>query len=424
MGVAGIAAAVGAAAALASTAYSLSQSPPNLNQGNAQQAGVLAAAEMLPWQRMYESAAQQGTAVTRYGYRQVTYSDEQRQQIQSQLDHLNQQIQAAQLQAQQQQQSGIPGQQNAQQGALSQWWLGQLRQQQSQLQTQLSSIPQGGGTVYLNAQNQVVPRTEAVVDFSGMGRAEVQAELARQMAGVQLGLQQKYGVQFANEARQQMAQADPEGTAARAEEYNLIQKQINATPDRPVANLLDQQVSQQLASGNKLDPTARAMLDQAVGQAMSERGGDSGADTQMFATPLETGFEGQQRQLAAQQKAAGWLASGSTPEDVAYRRQQQNMANLGAFINGQSPEAQFRNLSGAQQGSTPFNPGQPLSLMPGDAAQTGLGYATSGWLQNMRYQQSQANPWMAGLSGLLGLGNAAAGAGWQPFANSSGSTGN
>lgn len=419
MAIGAIAGIIGAVATISSVAYQMSQRPANLNLGNASAAGVQAQAEMLPIQRMYQQAAQTGGWAVRYGYDMVSATPQRRQQMQSQIDSLNQQIQAAQAAQSHQSLSGqavYANGQNAQH-------LQQLTQQRNTLQQQLTALPANGGAMFVNhATGQVVPRNQAIVDFSGMGTAQVQSTLAREMAQVQLNLQQKYGTQFATEARNELEQSDPEGTAARAQLYNLIEQQNNETPDRPVATLLDKQVGEQLASGNRLDPAMRSVLDDEVQKAMAARGGDQNADSQTFADPMEQGMEGQQRRLAGIQKATGWLSSGSTPEDVAYRREQQNLANLGAFVNGQTPEAQFRNLSssGGQQGATPWYPGQALPQAQNGASNDAMNYATAGYLRNLQYQQTQMNPWMAGLSSLLTAGRAAGQAGWQPFGTGSG----
>jgi hypothetical protein len=94
--------------------------------------------------------------------------------------------------------------------------------------------------------------------------------------------------------------------------------------------------------------------------------------------------------------AENYLASGISPQDVQYRKIQQSLANLGAFANGQTPEAQFGQLSGAQSQGAPNvapNYSTPASLDP-NSAQYGINFA------NQSYQTSQqnANPWLAGLS--------------------------
>lgn len=379
-----IAAIAAAATSIGATAYSLASQPgaPNYNSlVNASAQGIQAQADVLPFQRRYQAAAQQGSWTTRWGYGTTT------------AGQWRQNMEAA-----------------ARQG-------GPFAAQAAQIAQSLQNVPDNQQIFYNNSTGAIAPRSQAVVDFSGMGAAEVQSKLNQEMAQVQLQLQQRYGTQFAQEAAHEIALADPQGAQARQELYDLTEQQNNATPDRPVANLLDRQVGEQLASGSNLDPTMRSVLDQAVANAQGARGGQTPANTDDFAYPLQSGFEGLQRELAGEQKATGWLASGSTPEDIQYRRAQQNLANLGSFVNGQTPEAQFRNLSAASQGSTPFVSGQPLQQMPPDSGGA-IGYTTAGYLQNMRYQQSQANPWMSGLSSMLGLGNVLGNAGWSPFAGS------
>ena len=92
-----------------------------------------------------------------------------------------------------------------------------------------------------------------------------------------------------------------------------------------------------------------------------------------------------------------YLQSGVSPQDVQYRHIQQALSNLGAFQNGQTPEAQFGQLSAAGNGAAPFatpNYSTPAGLNPGAAAQTGINFA------NTNYQTSQqlANPFLSGLT--------------------------
>jgi hypothetical protein len=243
-----------------------------------------------------------------------------------------------------------------------------------------------------------VPGSEVTIDFSGYGDADVQGKMARGMAEIQLELQKKFAPQFIEESRKALEQADPEGTQARSMAYDLIQQQMEDEPDRPVADLMDQQVGDELAAGNRLDGVMGSVLDDAVAQSRAARGGNAGGD---FQSQFETGFAGEARRDAAQQKATSWLSSGATPEDVSYRRQQQNMANLGAFINGQSPVTQFQSLSGAQQGAAPFYQGQQLPGMNQGAGNAAQQFETQAWNTQTGAEADQANPWMAGLSSLL-----------------------
>jgi len=195
--------------------------------------------------------------------------------------------------------------------------------------------------------------------------------------------------------------------------YDLVQQQIENEPDRPVADLLDAQVSEQLGAGRGLDRMTEEMLAQAVREAQGSRG-DKGQGED-FSENLTTGFEGQRRLDAGQQKALGWLTSGATPEDESYRREQTNLANLAAFTAGRTPQSQFDSLSGAQRGATPNLPGQPLAQIQG-SGQAGASGAMQGWNTQQNAALNTVSGWMTGLSALLGAGNVAGAAGWQPLA--------
>jgi hypothetical protein len=113
-----------------------------------------------------------------------------------------------------------------------------------------------------------------------------------------------------------------------------------------------------------------------------------------------------QQQQQRQAQALDFLQSGVSPEDVTYRRVQQSLSNLGNFVNGQTPEAQFASLSGAGQGAAPFNPGnvQSPSINTNSSLQ-GLQNAAEIYSGNVNWAEQQANPWTVGLSSLAGAGS-------------------
>ncbi len=256
-------------------------------------------------------------------------------------------------------------------------------------------------------------RSGRVIDFTGLGEADVQAKIADEMAKIQLDLGDKYGSQFIDEALKQEKLADPEGFAAREKMHELTQKLISDKPDRPVAGLLDKQIQDELGAANehRLTPEMQDVLNHSITKALTDRGGESApAD---FSQDLTTGFEGEQRRRAASQKSLGWLSSGQTPEDVDYRREQQNLSNLSAEISGRTPQSQFASLSAAQNGPAPFNPGQALPGMPADQGGAYQSAVSSGVTAGAMNQG--VNPWIAGFSGLTSLAGAAGQAGWKPF---------
>lgn len=276
------------------------------------------------------------------------------------------------------------------------------------------------GTASLNG----VPITQNkdgsyTVSFKGMGQADVESTIANQSAQNQLALSQKFDPQFIAQALSEQQQADPQSFAARQEESKLIQDQIDRPINSPVSDMLNSQVQDTLNAANNHSLTGMdtERLNAAVASAQGARGGPSTPGD--FASPLTTGFAGEQRQGAAAQAAMGFLGSGSSPEDLQYRREQQNLANLSAEVNGKTPQAQFGSMSGAQSGPTPMMTGGPLPVMPGGQDEAAQQAAIQSAQTTNRYNASQSNPWLTGVGSLINLGGVAGSMGWKPFAPSS-----
>lgn len=243
-------------------------------------------------------------------------------------------------------------------------------------------------------------------DFTGYGDADIQGRLARAMAENGLELQEKYGLQFVEEALRQQALADPEGTEARALLADKINEMEAARKERqrPVASRLDAQIADELARGRDVDPEA----DEIARAVLARRGGTTLAGGDITGE-LESGPLGDERLRQRIQKGTGYLSSGVSPEDAAYREEQQSLANMASFLAGRTPQSQFSNLSGGQQGAAPQFRGPSL---PGvdpnlqqNATQAGLG----NYSQNIRNVSTQVSPWFAGLSGVVNLASAYAG---------------
>lgn len=387
-----IAAAVGAAASISSMGYQAAQgSPKTPNGASASRAIAQAQALSLPMQRYLAALEQQGGKVQG---EQVTMTGQEVNDLMTQLRQKYKESHKTDQQA---------------------------LQQLNVLKQELASQKHGGGvkgagahiakdvagqtfTLYKGPNGEFLPKSIGTADFTGLGTADVEGKLANQMLDIQSDLGQKYGTQFADEARKEAELSDPEGTKARQMEHDLIQQQINNPPPiNPLSGTLDSQIDSQLKAGSGLDSMSQDLLDQAVARANADRaGGLSSADA---ATSMSTGMEGAARRQAGINKAQSWLSSGSTPEDIQYRREQQNLANLGSFIGGRTPQSQFQNLSGAAQGATPYYPGQGMPTMPGGASGQGGPYSMAAWQAGLHSQQGQANSWMAGLSGILnGIG--------------------
>lgn len=249
-------------------------------------------------------------------------------------------------------------------------------------------------------------------DFTGYGEADIQGKLARDSAQTMLDLQGKYGEDFIREALKQQEMADPEGTAARALLADKINQQEAArkTRERPVAEALDASVMGDVKLGAGVDDDVRASIE----RTLARRGGTTlTGDT--VAAGMEDGLAGEQRLRERLQRGMSYLGSGTSPQDAAFREEQQSMANMASFLAGRTPQSQFASLSGGGAGASPMPtmgglPGVDPNLMQ-NAQNAGL----QQYSQGVRAAANQVNPWFAGLSAAINGVNTAGAAGVKPF---------
>lgn len=230
-------------------------------------------------------------------------------------------------------------------------------------------------------------------DFTGIGDADLQNQMARNTAQTGLDISREFAPQYIEEAKKQQALADPQGTEARKLLYDRIQSQIARQPDRPVSGLLDQQVSDSLSQGSGLDSSSSALVQKALANRVA-MGDAPGAD---IVGTLTSGPEGDARAAIRRQQALSYIGSGTSPSDVAYRKSEQDKANIGAFLSGQTPEAQFQQLSGAQQGAAPVAKAPSAPNLNPNAGAQGAQNAATAYGNQLGQQSQQANPWFAGL---------------------------
>jgi hypothetical protein len=270
----------------------------------------------------------------------------------------------------------------------------------------------GGYATRLKGGHMQINLGKRTADFTGYSDADIQGKVARQMAEVSIGLQEKYGEDFAREAAAQAALADPEGTAARgmlADKINTMEAE-RKTRERPVAQALDASVLGELSTGAGVDGDAGA----AITRALARRG-DVTAGQGAVEADMATGLEGEDRMRARLQKGTAYLSSGLTPQDAAYREEQQSMANMAAFLGGRTPQSQFASLSGGQQGASPRVQGSGLPgvdpNLVGNSQAAGLG----GYSAGVRAAANQVNPWYVGLNTAVNAASVAGKAGYKPF---------
>jgi hypothetical protein len=388
--------AVSLAASVGEYAYSAATQPqaPNLNASSAQMANV--EASLLPQEAALQKEAELGGTALNAGYTKSTQGAIDTKAIQNQISQLQ-----GQLSRNQSQQSQTSGGLRSQ---MSPQTVQQIQSQITQLQNQLKNTPAAGSTIYLDSSGKVVPESQAVSNFAGNSTADIQGTLMQQQIQGQLANAAQYDPQFIANKLAEEQQANPQGVAARADLYDQIQKQINTPPTSPVADTMNQQVQTQVNAGSGLTPEEQAALDSQVGA--------QGGNNPNFSTALTTGFAGQTRAQNNANEGASWLSSGETPADIQYRAEQQNLANLSSYISGQTPESQFSQLSGAQSTATPSYSNTPQPSFNLGAGQQGQQAAITQYGQQTQQAESQANPWSAGLSSVLGVGRLAASAGY------------
>jgi hypothetical protein len=236
-------------------------------------------------------------------------------------------------------------------------------------------------------------------DFTGLGQADTTAKISDQMAQTLLDLQRENSPQIIAQRLAELKAADPQGYAARQQLFDRILADAQRSPGRPVSTDLQKTLQDELAKGSGFSDAKQA---EQVREGV--RGHQSRSGIYLGAAPASEEAKtmvnaGESLQSQRQQNALNLLQSGASPEDVAYRELQQNLANLGAFQTGETPQAQFRQVSSSANGPVSLVGGaSPTNTFNPNAAGQGISNAMSNWNSQFQYNQNQANPWLAGLS--------------------------
>jgi len=241
------------------------------------------------------------------------------------------------------------------------------------------------------------------LDFTGQGTADVQNVFQGQMAKTLLDIQQGMGPQFVAQRLNELKQSDPTGYAAYQQLFDQIQQEANqGGPNLQLSTDTQNQIQNVLQASNQLTPEELSQVQQGVRGNQVQSGLYLGAmPAQQEASAVVNALD--QKQAGAQKEAQSFLQAGISPSDIQYRKTQQDMANLGAFIAGQNPTAQFSSIAGAGQGAAPYpDTGYSTPTMNlGQMASQGIQDANQAYGIQNQYAQSQANPYMAGLSNAL-----------------------
>ena len=208
-------------------------------------------------------------------------------------------------------------------------------------------------------------------DFGGMSdldyaraQRDYQSETADMQAQDLLGMQERYGPRFLETSRDQIKASDPIGFA--------IRENMGA------------QVKSDLAMG--------------------------GAASDSELRDVQQRTRAQQSRLGNTMGVAAGVQEVMAQNQYQRQREQQRLANAGAFLSGTTPLSQFGQLRSAQGGAAPYAPMQVNTIQQNQAAgqqaanfgqQT---YGTQANIYNSQLANQQANPWMQGLGMVAGLG--------------------
>ncbi len=255
-------------------------------------------------------------------------------------------------------------------------------------QYQINALAETGGKSTINGREY---------DFTGLGNADQASKIGDEMAQAMLDIQKNYNPQYIQQRLDDLKRADPSGYAARKQLFDKIMSDAeNAPPNAQMSKDLQDQVNGMLQKSGHLDAKGLEEVQNGVRGGQTARGIFLGnAPTAQETSAVVNTSDALKSQQ--QQEGLQYLQSGISPQDIQFRQIQQSLANLGAFQNNQTPQAEFGQLSGAQNGAAPFNPANystPFELNPQGSAAAGMNFQNA----QFGFQNSQANPWLAGLS--------------------------
>lgn len=258
------------------------------------------------------------------------------------------------------------------------------------LRRQIQAAAQTGGKVTVNGIEY---------DFSGLSDADYQKQYADAMAQTVLDLQKQYGPAYIQQRLDELKASDPQGWAQRKQLYKSIMSDLQGVTEAdPQAVALENQMLDELEKGGTLDPEMLREVQQASRRGQAARGNTLGTAATLEEAQAVTSASDALRSKR-QADALQFLTSGSSPDDIRYRKRQQAISNLSSFVSGTTPLAQFKGLTGAQAGAAPTVSTITAQGLDPNAGQTNAANAVTNYRTASQVAQNTANPWLAGLSG-------------------------
>ena len=239
-------------------------------------------------------------------------------------------------------------------------------------------------------------------DFTGVSQGDTAAKVSDQMAQTLLDIQREKNPAIIEARLKELQAADPKGYAARQDLFDQIMAEARKNPDRPLSESTSRLIQDELSNGGGFsDAKQKQEVQDSVRGGQVARG--------IYRGNTATGEEaravvgaGEQLRNKRQQDALDLLQTGSTPEEIAYRNMQQTISNLGAFVNGSTPTAQFGQVSAASSGPAKMgNTGVDTNLFSAGAAGQGISDALNNWSNATATANNTPNKWLSGLSTAL-----------------------
>lgn len=243
------------------------------------------------------------------------------------------------------------------------------------------------------------PTTGQVFDFTGLGQSDTAAKVSDQMAATLLAISKEKSPQIIAQRLEELKAADPQGYAARQQLFDKILSEANQPSGQGLSRSTTDLIQDELARGSGFADDKQKQEYQNTIRGKQAKTGIILGNSKINEEAQGLTSAGEALQNDRQNAALKLLESGSTPEDIAYRRMQQSVGNLASFANGTTPEAQFGQVSSGQAGPVTFGTqGQNTNTFNPNAAGTGVNSMLSNWTTTQGWNNSQTNPWLTGAS--------------------------
>lgn len=243
------------------------------------------------------------------------------------------------------------------------------------------------------------PTTGQVFDFTGLGQSDTAKVVSNQMAATLLAISKEKSPQIIAQRIEELKAADPKGYAARQQLFDKIMSEANQPSGAGLSRATTDLIQNELARGSGFADDKQKQEFQNTIRGKQARTGIILGNSKINEEAQGLTQAGEALQNDRQNAALKLLESGSTPEDIGYRRMQQSLGNLASFASGTTPEAQFGQVSAGQAGPVVFGTqGQNTNTFNPNAAGQGVNSLLSNWTTTQGWKNSQSNPWLSGAS--------------------------